>query len=298
MQRRPVRHRPADRPTARSRQPLGRETGAPEDERPGVRGIGQDVVHRRFGGQLPEQLAGMHPTGLATRRQRRRVAKTVQHLLATAQGGKRREDQLDGVADPRIRVQDHPPVRAPDQPRRQVLAIRPLGDLPLAAGGEAVALKVPCGLAEHALQAEQQPVVVEPWVEDAIAVGNECADQGRKVQQAIPVGVIPCEAARLEGEHEPHVPERDLGDQRLEPRAGAIATRLAQVVVDRPDAGGGPAQRDRTLHEGILVRLAGQVLPDLPGRGLADGDHGLPLAVPRRDFLSRRPGHGPPPGAA
>ena len=140
--------------------------------------------------------------------------------------------------------------------------------------------------------------MVEPRVEDTIAVGDERADQGREIEQAIPVGVVPREAARLEGQNQPHAAERHLGHERLEPSACAIAARLAQVIVDRLDAGAGPAQCDRTLHQGILIRLAGQVLPDLPGRRLANVHHRPPLPVSRRNLLSKRHRHGPPPGTA
>ena len=49
---------------------------------------------------------------------------------------------------------------------------------------------VQLGLAHDAGQTEQQPVVVQTWIEEALAIGDEDTEQRAKFEQLMPVAIV------------------------------------------------------------------------------------------------------------
>ena len=155
-------------------------------------------------------------------------------------------------------------------------------------------------LAHHAVQAEQEPVVVVGRVVEPVGVGQQHAEAGAQLQQLVPVLARAGQPAHLQAEDQPDVVEGDLGQQPLEP--GPALDRLAalaQVVVDDGDAVAGPAEGDGAVGQGVLAGGRLLVVDDLLGRGLADVDDGRAVEVPGPE-LGRAEGvtHGRPPCGA
>ena len=97
-------------------------------------------------------------------------------------------------------------------------------------------------LAHHARQAKQQPVVIEARVMEAFAVGNKRAEVRAKLEQLMPITVIPGQAGGIPAHYQPNAGQSDFGNQVLE--AGALlgrGARLAQVLVYDFDPLPGPA---------------------------------------------------------
>ena len=71
------------------------------------------------------------------------------------------------------------------------------------------------------------------------------------------------------------MPQPDLGDQPLEPKALLrLGTGFAEVVVDDLDTFPRPAQTDRAIDQPILQRRAFLMMPDLTDARLPDIDIG------------------------
>ena len=144
---------------------------------------------------------------------------------------------------------------------------------------------VQLGLAHRALEPEQQPVVVERRVVDAVAVGDQRAGQGADLEQLVPVAAGPGEPRHLEPEHQADMAEPDLGHQALEARpALGRGAGAAEVVVDDADARPRPAQPAGALGEPVLQRRRLAMLLELLQRGLADVDDGQPVKMAGLDL--------------
>jgi len=146
-----------------------------------------------------------------------------------------------------------------------MLAEPPLRHLAQAPCIQAQAQQVELGLAEHSPQAKKQAIVVAARVVDCLGIRDQRADERGEVEQFIPIGIVAREPARLVGEDDPDVTERDVGHQFLEPLALAVAPRVAQVGVDHMDALWDPAQGLGPLGQCILVVQALAVLLHLRG---------------------------------
>jgi hypothetical protein len=159
--------------------------------------------------------------------------------------------------------------------------------------------------AHHAVQAEQEPVVVVGRVVDRVGVGQEHAEPGTELEQLVPVPVRPGQTAHLQAEDPPDVVECDLGQEPLEP--GPSLDRLAalaQVVVDRRHPVPRPSEGDGAVGQGVLAGGGLVVFDHLLGRGLADVDEGRAVEVPGPELgrpegviHGRPPRRGWPPGA-
>jgi site-specific DNA recombinase len=292
----PVFHGPMDPPCPAPRMRGWFVAMATEDEGPGVGGIPDDLVDRSFGGCLPEEVTASRPGGLSARQQDTLIAQGAQHLLTGAQGAEAREDEIQRVLDAYVGVLDHPAVGQAHQSGGQPLAVAPTLHLPHAPGFQAEMQQVELGLAEHAPQPEQQPVVVGARIVDAIGIGDERPHDRGQIEQGVPIGVAPGEPAGLIAEDDPDMAEGDLGYHLLEARALAVLAGLAEVGVDHVDALRNPPQRSRALHQGVLIGLALSMVLDLVGRRLPDVDVGVPVAMAGGDLLSGRRHHGGPPG--
>ena len=126
---------------------------------------------------------------------------------------KARKDHRDRFSDRLVRAEHHSTVKVVVQPDWKPLAELSLGCLMTKAGIESGPQKVELSLADRALQSEHQPVVVVTCVIDPVAVGDERVGHGAKIQQLIPVGIAPCEAADLLAEHQANLAETDSRDE-------------------------------------------------------------------------------------
>ena len=84
---------------------------------------------------------------------------------------------------------------------------------------EPLSQEVQLGLAHCPLEPQQQPVVVQGRVVDAVHVGQERVKDRTPLQEMVPVGVGARQSANLETKDDPDVIEVHLGQDPLEPGA-------------------------------------------------------------------------------
>ena len=139
---------------------------------------------------------------------------------------------------------------------------------------------VKLGLAHHAAEPEQHPIVGVGRVVHAVGVGQENLEDRAQFEQMVPVLARPGQPAHLPAEDDADVAERDLGEQTLEPEPPLDrlpAHRL--VVVDDQDPGLGPPELDGAAAELVLQvgRLAvarGPAAGSIGGRRRRPGGRG------------------------
>jgi hypothetical protein len=107
-------------------------------------------------------------------------------------------------------------------------------------------------------------------VVDAVFVKDKRVSQRADLEQPMPVGRVARQARDLESEHDLGVAHADLAHELLEAfSVDARRTGLAKVGVDHVHPLDGPAERHRSLTQGVLAPGALGVVEDLPHRGLA-----------------------------
>src|SRR3954463_5514155 len=142
------------------------------------------------------------------------------------------------------------------------------------------------GFAHDPRQTEQQPIVVGTRIIEALAIGQDHAEQRAQFEQLMPIAVIARQPRGIQAEHQPGIAEPDLGDQPLEAVSlGTRRPRLAEILVDDKDALARPAEPDGAVDQAILQRGAFLVLADLVERGLAHIDIGQLGTMRRADPL-------------
>ncbi len=175
----------------------------------------------------------------------------------------------------------------PDRQRDRQLAALGLGQL---ARQHPLPDQVQLCLAHRSLQAQQQPVVVEPGVVDAVGIGEEHAGQRAQLQQLVPVPAGPRQPGHLDTQHDAHTSHRHLRDEPGKALPGIRRRgRHPQVVVDHHDLRACPAQRNGTLGERVLQPRGLRVLKHLLPARLADVHDRRPVQVLRADLLLRLP---------
>src|SRR4051794_7214064 len=103
----------------------------------------------------------------------------------------------------------------------------------------------------------------------------------------------------LQRQHEPDLPETDIGDELLKTEpVMAGGPRAAEILVDDHHRLGRPAQLDRAPAQRILARRGLHVALHLPRRRLTDIHHRPPPAMRRRDLALSHRARPPPPGPA
>ena len=121
-------------------------------------------------------------------------------------------------------------------------------------------------LAHGALESEDQTVVEQGRVVDAVGIGDQGIGHAAQVQEPVPVGVIARQARDLEAQDDADLGEGDIGRQPGE--AGALGeprAREALVVVDDGDLIAVPAELDGAMDQRVLsLRRLAMVL-DLRG---------------------------------
>ena len=252
--------------------------GAAVDVGASVGRVGQRGVHGMVGGLDPGDLAGLavQVDGLLQR--------PAQLLGAQPQpGGPHRpahrelvERGRDDAGDRLIGVEADLPVGlAPDQADRQAAAQLAAGGLVLDAALQPGPEHVELRLGHDAHQPQDEPVVEQRRMVDAVGVGDQRVAHPGQVQQPVPGRVVPGQPGGLQRQDDPDLAERDLGDHALEPvplpghRPGD-----AQVAVDDPDRLPRPAQLPGPADQVILAGGRLGVPLHLDQGGLADIDHG------------------------
>jgi hypothetical protein len=127
------------------------------------------------------------------------------------------------------------------------------------------------GLAHGALEPQQESVVEVSRVVHPVLIEDQRVGDGADLEQPMPVRRIARQARDFQPEHDPGVPDTDLGHQALE--ALAICRRspgLSEVRVNHDDPLLRPSQGDCPLAQTVLALGAlgvrdGRAEPCLPG---------------------------------
>src|SRR3954464_12537130 len=147
---------------------------------------------------------------------------------------------------------------------------------------------VELSLAHRALQAEQEAIVVERWIVDPVAVGNQGAGERTDLKELVPVATGAGEAAALEAEREADMADTNLGAQPLETGAAlGGGGRKTEILVDDHDLGAWPAQSASSVGEAVLELSGLAVVLDLLEGGLPDVDDGEPIKMMGGHFVRR-----------
>src|SRR3954451_5765200 len=142
------------------------------------------------------------------------------------------------------------------------------------------------GFAHDPRQAEQQPIVVGARIVEALAIGEDHAEQRAQFKQLMPIAVVARQPRGIEAEHQPGIAQPYLGNQPLKAMAlGTCRPRLAEILVDDADALTRPTEPDGAVDKTILKLGAFLVLAHLVNRGLAHIDIGQLGTVRRADPL-------------
>jgi hypothetical protein len=109
------------------------------------------------------------------------------------------------------------------------------------------------GLAHRPLQPEQQTVVEQRRMIDAVGIPDQRVGEAGEVDEAVPIGVVARKARHLQTEHQSDMGECNLGS---EPREAGSCNRTgageAEVLADDENAILGPARLARLAGERML----------------------------------------------
>src|SRR6516225_7680001 len=138
-------------------------------------------------------------------------------------------------------------------------------------------------LAHDPGQAEQQTVMIGARIVHALAIGDQHSKQRAQFQELMPIVVVARQPRGIQAQHQPRLPEANLGDQPLE-AAAAVARRtgLPEVVINDLNPFLGPAEQGCTIDQPILQLGALLMLTDLAGGRLAHVNIGQLGAMRRR----------------
>src|SRR5262249_31434027 len=142
---------------------------------------------------------------------------------------------------------------APDEADREATPELAASCLIANAAVEARAQHMQLGLAHRAFETEQQAVVEERRMIDAVGIADQCVGETRQIDEPVPIGVIAGEPRDLEAEHETDTCERHFrcepGKARSRNRAG---TGKAEILIDDNDSILRPAELTGLVDERIL----------------------------------------------
>src|SRR5262249_45036966 len=138
-----------------------------------------------------------------------------------AELGEPLEDRADGAGDGLIRMeQDFTILFSPDHAHRQAAAQFSASSLVANASVQAGPNDVELGFTHRALESQQQSIVEQRRMINAIVVANKSIGDAAELQQAIPIRVVPREARNFQSEHDADVSQGDFAGEARE--AGAF----------------------------------------------------------------------------
>jgi len=238
----------------------------------GVDGVVQHLHDAVVGRLAPFDPA--HRTVPADHRQLQfGVAQPQKDLPRAAELAELGEDEPDRLLHALVGIALDPIVLAPDEARRQGEAQRATAGLAVPGGQATLAKKAELVFRHRALQAEQQPVVHQARVVDAVRIDDQGAGQRAEIDEMLPVASVARQSRRLDAIDRADGARAEFGDQSLEAGSrGEAGARAAEIVVD--DRDGGEAGGARGLGQGVLTLSALEVAQYLRHRRLADVDDG------------------------
>ena len=248
---------------------------------PSVDRIGQHLVDHFIAGSAPDDLRGESATTDLMRQLQVLSVQAQQHATDRPQLREEVHDLLDGVAHGLVGAElestGERVVRIADRHRHGVLpAPRLVEPSALHAGGDLVALD----LREGALQAEEQAIVELGRVVQAVLIADQHRKRRGQLQELIPIQAVASEPRDLQPEHDPHLAQRQQGDQPLVAwPVAALSTREAEIVVDHQAPLRRPAERLRAVGKLVLPQSAFGMLLDLDRRRLPHIDDGQPIQM-------------------
>jgi hypothetical protein len=252
-----------------------------EPIRPGVGRVVQQVLERHPVGPPPFQVPPVRP-GVGPNGDEDWVRDQVaEGPLESRLAVELVEDQPHRIPDLFVGV-DHPHARgqADGADRRRAQEFAAAGLVELALVHPLLEDRKFC-LAHHAVQAQEEAVVVVGRVVQPVGAGQQGVGSSTELPQLMPILARAGQPAHLEPEDQPDAVERPLGEQPPEsrPAQDGLAAH-AQVVVADGDPPPVPAELDRPVGQGVQACGRFLVVGDLLGAGLADVDDGGPVEVP------------------
>jgi hypothetical protein len=125
-------------------------------------------------------------------------------------------------------------------------------------------------LAHDARQPEQQSVVIQGGLIEALSIGYQYAEDRTQLQQLMPVSIVARQPRSIEAQHQAGFAEANLPDQTL--KAVALrtgGTRLPKIIVNDSDALAWPPECYCAIDQMILEFRALLMLTNLTCCGLA-----------------------------
>jgi hypothetical protein len=274
------------------------------DEDAGIGGIGEDLLDHLVSRPHPGERAGFG-AGLG---QPGQVEAVVQEVAldgaGAAQDGETLEHRGDGMPDGIVGIEHDDTVRPAAEADRQAQGQLAAAGLVQQVAAHPGTQNVQLGGEQRSLDAEKQKIVRIARVIDAVLIGNEGAEQGAQLDNAVPVAVTAGQPGHLCNEDEADLAQADGGHQPL--KAGALqagGAGQAEILIDDQDPRRRPAHPAGLIGELVLPARTLLVALDLLGGGLADIDDGLQALVTgldlrRDDHEASPPGSGPAAGDA
>ena len=142
-------------------------------------------------------------------------------------------------------------------------------------------------LRQRPLHTEQQPVVRQARIVQAVIVAQQTAHKRAELQQRVPVTAVSSEPRSLQRQHDADTPFADRHQQPFEARPRRPAAGAAEILVDHH--GLVPAQAAGPIRKSILTAAALVIVPQLIRRRLPDVDDRVARQVVRRDLVHRLP---------
>lgn len=260
----------------------------PVDEGAGVTGIPQDLARASLGERTPDELPLVGAGVEAPREPEPLLPPVPDGRVRGAGPGERREEKPAALANLRVGVGDRPASRVADkscwQAHLELGTPRLVEDASPQAGTEHVQL----GLGHRALEPEDEAVVEQIGVIDAVLVEDQGARQRADLQEPVPVGVVACQSGDLDAHHDPRLAHPDLGDEVLEAfTVGGRGGGLPLVPVDGDDAFQGPPHRHGAITQRVLPLAALRVLDHLAKGRLPHAEVGVPTQMLTEDLAVR-----------
>jgi hypothetical protein len=137
----------------------------------------------------------------------------------------------------------------------------------------------------RSIEPQQQAVVEERRMIDAVVVANESVGDAAQFQQPIPIGIVPRQTGDLQSEDDAHVGQCDFAGEACKSGARVPAgTGKSEILVDDHHLFLRPSQLAGAIGQGVLTGSGLAIMLDLTGGGLANVHIGSALLMRWVDF--------------